>query len=136
MDFSQGWCICRVPKQVPREAVEKRFEPWQELNFSPCLKGNSNVSSIRDGDYAVHLHGDADLPVYFIFINLHDIYQAHLKTQQDYDPRSLWRSKQSDGFTAKCPSFDFARSYLEKKADIMSLYSLFPASFMFVCLRS
>lgn len=25
-------------------------------------------------------------PVSFIFINLHDIYQAHLKTQQDYDP--------------------------------------------------
>lgn len=30
----------------------------------------------------------------------------------------LARSKQSDGFAAKCPSFDFARSHLEKKADI------------------
>lgn len=48
-------------------------------------------------------------PLSFIFINLHDIYQAHLKTQQDYD-----------GFPAKCPSFDFARSHLEKKADIMT----------------
>lgn len=74
---------------APGKREKKRFEPWQELNFSPCLKGNSNVSSIRDGDYAVHLHGDADLPVSFIFINLHDIYQAHLKTQQDYDPHSL-----------------------------------------------
>lgn len=42
--------------------------------------------------------------VSFIFINLHDIYGEHLKTQQDYDPLLRLRSKQSDGFTVKCPS--------------------------------
>lgn len=38
-----------------------------EVNFSPYLKGNSNVSSIRDDDYAVRLHADADLPSFFHF---------------------------------------------------------------------
>lgn len=54
-------------------------------------------------------------PVSFIFINLHDIFQEYLKTQQVYDPCSL-RGVRS---TAKCPSFSVTRSHLEKRAYIM-----------------
>lgn len=89
-----------------------------EVNFSPYLKGNSNVSSIRDDDYAVHLHADADLLSFFHFHKFAWYLSGTFKNAAGLWSLLLARSKQSDGFTAKCPSFDFARSHLEKKADI------------------
>lgn len=44
----------------------------QEMVIMPCIRTTNLI-----------------FPVSFIFINLHDIYQAHLTTQQVYDSCSL-----------------------------------------------
>lgn len=61
--------------------------------------------------------------VSFIFINLHDIYQAHLETQQVYDPCSSWgvsRVMDSHIQMAFLSFLSFTRSHLEKKANILT----------------